>query len=169
MIDLRKVTLRRFVRVIIGAGRGGTGRTASSGTAGRRVAILVQYLTPMRPEDGGEAPQEEALEEGEEGAELLAGGGVAQVVPILGVAEIYEEQQKEELAGRHDAAHEEADGDAGVEPPHDHGTADAQPDDDYGGPKGREGFGAGPSRYRPERREGDDEGEGQDGVPPSGD
>ena len=95
----------------------------------------------MRPEDGGEAPQQDALEEGEEGAELLAGRGVAVVAPVLGVAEIHEEHEKEELAGRHDAAHEESDGDAGVKSSHDHGTADAKADDDYGRPRGREGFG----------------------------
>jgi len=122
----------------------------------------------MRPEDGGEAPQQDALGEGEEGAELFAGRRVAIVAPVLGVAEIHEEHEEEELAGRHDAAHEESDGDAGVKSPHDHGAADAKADDDYGRPRGREGFSGGSGRYRPERHDGDEEGKGQDGVPVGG-
>ena len=84
---------------------------------------------------------------------------------IKSKANLHEKQQKEELAGGHHAAHEEADGNAGVKSSHDHGPTDAQPDDNYGRPHCREGFPRRSGRYHPEGHEGDEQGQGQDGVP----
>ena len=78
---------------------------------------------------------------------------------------LHEEQQKEELAGGHHAAHEEPDGNAGVKSSHDHGPTDAQSGDNYGRPHGREGFPRRSGRYHPKGREGDEQGQGEDGVP----
>ena len=84
---------------------------------------------------------------------------------ITSKANLHEKQQKEELAGGNHTAHEETDGNAGVKSSHDHCSTDAQSDDNYGRPHGREGFRRRAGRYRPEGHEGYEQGKGQDGVP----